>query len=62
MQRRQNPIEHVWDQLGKRVRRRPNPPITTKQLEQALVEEWDNFPQDALRRLRSLPRRCAALV
>jgi transposase len=58
-----NPIEHVWDQLGKRVRRRPNPPITTEQLAQALVEEWDNFPQDALRRLiRSMPRRCTALV
>jgi transposase len=46
-----NPIEHVWDQLGKRVRRSPNPPITTEQLAQALVEEWNNFPQDALRRL-----------
>jgi transposase len=58
-----NPIEHVWDQLGKRVRRRPNPPITTEQLAQALVEEWDHFPQDALRRLiRSMPRRCTALV
>jgi hypothetical protein len=31
-----NPIEHVWNQLGKHVRRRRNPPITTKQLVQAL--------------------------
>jgi transposase len=46
-----NPIEDVWDQLGKRVRRRPNAPITTEQFAQALVEEWDNFPLDALRRL-----------
>jgi hypothetical protein len=54
-----NPI----GQLGKHVRRRPNPPITTKQLVQALVDEWDNFPQNALRRLiRSLTRRCTALV
>jgi hypothetical protein len=40
-----NPIEHVWDQLGKRVRRSPNPPNTTEQLAQVPVEEWDNFPK-----------------
>jgi transposase len=58
-----NPIEYVWDQLGKHVRRRANPSITTEQIAQALVEEWDNFPQDALRSLiRSLPWRYAALV
>ncbi|GFY06461.1 transposable element Tcb2 transposase [Trichonephila clavipes] len=38
-----NPIEHVWDALGRRVADR-NPPIL-QELERALLEEWDRIPQ-----------------
>ena len=40
-----NPIEHIWDELERRVRQRPHKPITLPELRQALQEEWDNLPQ-----------------
>ena len=32
-----NPIEHVWDILDRRLRRRPNPPANINKLCQALI-------------------------
>ena len=46
-----NPIEHLWDQLGKRVYNRCHPPINRQQLAMALQEEWDNITQDQILRL-----------
>ncbi|GFW13842.1 transposable element Tcb2 transposase [Trichonephila clavipes] len=40
-----NPIEHVWDALGRRVAGRQPPPQTLRELERALLEEWDRIPQ-----------------
>ncbi|GFT82275.1 transposable element Tcb2 transposase [Trichonephila clavipes] len=40
-----NPIEHVWDALGRRVVGRQPPPKTLQELERALLEEWDRIPQ-----------------
>ncbi|GFV63648.1 transposable element Tcb2 transposase [Trichonephila clavipes] len=40
-----NPIEHVWDALGRRVAGRQLPPQTLQELERALLEEWDRIPQ-----------------
>ncbi|GFY30612.1 transposable element Tcb2 transposase [Trichonephila clavipes] len=40
-----NPIEHVWDALGRRVAGRQPPPQTLQKLERALLEEWDKIPQ-----------------
>ncbi|GFW24038.1 transposable element Tcb2 transposase [Trichonephila clavipes] len=40
-----NPIEHVWDVLGRRVAGRQPPPQTLQELERALLEEWDRIPQ-----------------
>jgi transposase len=40
-----NPIEHLWDELDRRVRRRDNPPSSVPELEQALLQEWNNIPQ-----------------
>ncbi|GFX20658.1 transposable element Tcb2 transposase [Trichonephila clavipes] len=40
-----NPIEHVWDSLGRRVAGRQPPPQTLQELERALLEEWDKIPQ-----------------
>ncbi|GFV53969.1 transposable element Tcb2 transposase [Trichonephila clavipes] len=40
-----NPIEHVWDALGRRVSGRQPPPQTLQELERALLEEWDRIPQ-----------------
>ncbi|GFX67454.1 transposable element Tcb2 transposase [Trichonephila clavipes] len=40
-----NPIEHVWDALGRRVAGRQPPPQTLQELERAILEEWDRIPQ-----------------
>ncbi len=38
-----SPIEHCWDELGRRVRRRQHPP--RDQLSHAWQEEWAAIPQ-----------------
>ena len=39
-----SPIEHLWDELDRRIRNRRNPPNTIPQLANALVQEWNNIP------------------
>lgn len=58
-----NPIEHVWDILGRRVRGRQHPPSTVGELREALVEEWGAIPQNDIRSLiRSMPNRCMECI
>ena len=54
-----SPIEHLWDELGRRVRHRQDPPGTQQELSSALVDEWNNIPQAFIQRLNgSMRRRC----
>jgi transposase len=46
-----NPIEDLWDELGRRFRNRQNAPITLLELENALLEEWRQIPQENIGRL-----------
>ncbi|GFX00580.1 transposable element Tcb2 transposase [Trichonephila clavipes] len=58
-----NPIEHVWDALGKQVACRQPPPQTLQELEKALLEEWDRIPQLVINSLiDSMPQRCSTLL
>jgi len=58
-----NPIEHIWDELERRVRQRPHKPITLPELRQALQAEWDNLPQAVISTvIASMRRRCQAVV
>ncbi|GFW29798.1 transposon Tf2-6 polyprotein [Trichonephila clavipes] len=43
-----NPIEPVWDMLGRRIAARPRPPATVRDLEIALLEEWNSIPQSLI--------------
>ncbi|GFV48304.1 uncharacterized protein TNCV_667061 [Trichonephila clavipes] len=43
-----NPIENVWDVLGRQVAGRNYPPINKNTLIRALTEEWDKLPQQLL--------------
>ncbi|GFS52274.1 uncharacterized protein TNCV_4850041 [Trichonephila clavipes] len=53
-----NPIEHVWDAIGRRVADRQPPPQTLQELERALLEEWDRIPQLVINSLiDSMPQR-----
>ena len=40
-----SPIENVWDELGRCVRHRQNPPETLQELRVALVHECNNIAQ-----------------
>ena len=58
-----NPIEHLWDELERRIRDRPHQPTSLQQLRQPLVEEWDAIPREAWRHLiGSMRRRSLAVV
>ncbi|GFW61583.1 transposable element Tcb2 transposase [Trichonephila clavipes] len=43
-----NPIENVWDALGRQVAGRNYPPTNKNTLIRALIEEWDKLPQQLL--------------
>ncbi|GFX05977.1 transposable element Tc3 transposase [Trichonephila clavipes] len=54
-----NPIEHVWNFLGRRLAARSLPPVTIRELRLALQDEWTAMPQlliDTL--ILSMGRRC----
>ena len=58
-----SPIEHVWDLLGQRLRRRRAQPQNLVQLERALLQEWQNIPQaDIQAMINSMRRRCLACI
>ncbi|GFU70891.1 transposable element Tcb2 transposase [Trichonephila clavipes] len=54
-----NPIEHVWDFLGRRLAARTLPPLTIRELRLALQDEWAAMPQQLIDTLiLSMGRRC----
>ncbi|GFX04261.1 transposable element Tcb2 transposase [Trichonephila clavipes] len=54
-----NPIEHVWDFLGRRLAARTLPPVTIRELRWALQDEWAAMPQQLIDTLiLSMGRRC----
>ncbi|WAR24983.1 TC1A-like protein [Mya arenaria] len=57
-----SPIEHLWDQLGRRVYCVRHV-INKAELVQALREEWNTIPQYRTQRLiRSMRRRCQSVL
>ncbi|KAK3082687.1 hypothetical protein FSP39_002633 [Pinctada imbricata] len=55
-----SPIEHLWDVLDRRVRRRA--PSTLQELELYLQQEWNAIPQTVIQKLiRYMRRRCLAV-
>ncbi|GFW99553.1 transposable element Tcb2 transposase [Trichonephila clavipes] len=58
-----NPIEHVWDALGRRIAVRLHHPESTQLLKQMLIEEWALLPQEMLHQLvLSMRRQCEATI
>ncbi|GFS79945.1 DDE_3 domain-containing protein [Trichonephila clavipes] len=54
-----NPIEHVWDFLGRRLTARTLPPVTIRELRLALQDEWAAMPQQLIDTLiLRMGRRC----
>lgn len=57
-----SPIEHIWDELGRRVRRN-HQPATLPALENALVQEWRRLPAITVQRyVDSMRRRLIACI
>jgi DNA-binding transcriptional MocR family regulator len=44
-----NPIEHLWDTMGKRLRTHPPRPANQQELGQRLQEIWEDIGQDEIR-------------
>lgn len=58
-----NPIEHLWDELQRRLGHRNVSPANRRDLFQALQEEWATIPQAHIRHLiASMTRRCQSLI
>ena len=51
-----NPIEHLWDELGRAISSMDNPPQNLDELRQALLDKWVQIP------CSNMPRRLAAII
>jgi hypothetical protein len=57
-----NPIEHVWDFIGRKINQLNPKCQNIDELRTAILQEWQQFPQERLRRLvRSMKRRVTEL-
>lgn len=58
-----NPIEHLWDQLGRALNDSPRRPCTLEDLKNSLQQEWEQIPmENVIQLVESMPRRCMAVV
>lgn len=56
-----NPMEHIWDQLGRSLDRQNL--MTVQQMQNALQNAWNNLTQDVIRRyVNSMRRRIRAVI
>ena len=58
-----NPIEHFWDHMQRQLNALNPRPETALQLEQAVLQVWQNVQMATVNRLiRSMPARCQAVI
>ena len=58
-----NPLEHLWDELERRLWARPNRPTSVTNLTNALVAEWKQVSAAMFQHLvENLPRRVEAVI
>ena len=46
-----NPIEHLWDELERQIRKRSPPPVSERELTVILQEEWKKFSDAVFQKL-----------
>ena len=57
------PIEHLWHELERRLRKRSVHPKNFHELEEALQEEWERIPSETyINLIESMPRRIEACI
>lgn len=58
-----NPIEHLWDIIGRQLRQRQPPPATLQDIQIMVMAIWRQIDQNQISNLiSSMPRRCAAAI
>ena len=58
-----NPMEHVWDFIGRKINQRNPKCQNIDELRTTILQEWQQFPQERIRRLvRSMTRRVTELL
>uniref|UniRef100_A0A8C8JU24 Transposase n=1 Tax=Oncorhynchus tshawytscha TaxID=74940 RepID=A0A8C8JU24_ONCTS len=58
-----NPIEHIWDIMSRSIHQRHVAPQPVQELADALVQVWEEIPQETIRHLiRSMPRHCREVI
>lgn len=59
-----NPIEHLWDELKRKVRARNPAPASIGELKTALEEEWERLPQKLVKKklIRSMKNRLRSVI
>ncbi|GBM88938.1 Transposable element Tcb2 transposase [Araneus ventricosus] len=58
-----SPIKHVWDAMGRAIATRNTPPRTIQEMKTALLNEWDQLPQEIINCLiSSMKSRCKACI
>jgi len=58
-----SPIEHVWDEMVRRLRHLQNQPVTLEDMGPALIRIWNNIPEAFFNTLiRSMRHRCQACI
>ncbi|GFU69783.1 transposable element Tc3 transposase [Trichonephila clavipes] len=58
-----NPIQHVWDMLGRQISALPHPPSSITELKRDLKEAWNLLsPQLIHHFIASMVNRCAACL
>uniref|UniRef100_A0AAZ3S5R2 Tc1-like transposase DDE domain-containing protein n=1 Tax=Oncorhynchus tshawytscha TaxID=74940 RepID=A0AAZ3S5R2_ONCTS len=57
-----NPTVHIWDIMSRSIHQQ-TAPQTVQELADALVQVWEEIPQETIRHLiRSMPRRCREVI
>jgi len=58
-----NPIEHLWNELDRRVRNRQKQPSNKEELWEAIEEEWQKIGQDfCIKLISTMPARIKAVI
>ena len=57
-----NPIEHIWDEMERRLRHREEQPHNLNELGEALRQIWNESPQNLIQRCINMRERLQAII
>ncbi|EFN61755.1 hypothetical protein EAG_05344, partial [Camponotus floridanus] len=57
-----NPIQHIWDEMERRLRRREQQSQNFNDLAEILKQIWNEIPQELIRRCINMRERLQAVI